>query len=328
MSIKPLINIYASGGAGINIIRYFETYRNGQESWLANVNPVYIDTSRSNLEKSLPEEQIYTIEGLDGSGKVRKENAKVISDHVLSVLLAHPASSALNVIVSSGGGGSGSVIAPSLVSELLKRNLPVIVVLVGSTDSTIELLNTIRTIKSYEAVARLREVPVISMYFENSEKTARKRVDADVHHAIGLMCAVFSGTNKELDSSDLKNWLNYKNVTSYEPALAQLEFFADKFDLRKGEAPISIVTLAVEGEVTTPGVRVEYQTVGYMDKEVMITCSDKSPFHGVIIDGAFNAIHERLDSELSLQNAAKDARMSRKSILSDSDKPSNNGIVV
>lgn len=321
------INVYAAGGAGINITKYFETYRGRSEPGLTGVNPIYLDTSRSNLVDSLPDDNIYTIEGLDGSGKVRKENVEKIAEHVLDILLKHPAND-LNIVISSGGGGSGSVIAPSLVSELLSRDVPVIVIMIGSTDSKIELVNTIRTIKSYESVAQMCKVPVVSMYFENSISTPRKSVDADIHKAITLLGALFSGKNREMDSSDLRNWLKYTKVTSYEPRLSNMEFFLGQVKLGKGESAISVATLATDDGSTSAGIPVDYQTVGHIDPKVMSNISDSSPIHAVVIDGVFNNIHSRLDADLRVLEEAKSARISKSSILTDSDKPTTRGIVV
>lgn len=322
------INVYACGGAGINIASWFESSRGRSETGLAQVNPIYIDTSRSNLKPELDEGSIYIIDGLDGSGKVRSENFEKISESVLDILLKHPAGD-LNVVLSSGSGGSGSVIAPSLVSNLLSRDIPTLVFLVGSTDSKIELVNTTRTLKSYESIAKLRKKPVVSMYFENSEKTSRKVVNTDAQQALVLLAALFSGANKELDSSDLKNWLNYSAVTTYGPRLSIMDFFLKSITLDKGLSPIAIATIAEEDANTSPGLPVEYHTVGYADKDTISKLKISPALHAVVLDGALDSTYKRLEKDLAILDEASAARNSgRNTILDSKDTSTDNGVVL
>jgi hypothetical protein len=321
------IRIYSCGGAGLNIASYFETYRNGSDPGFASIDPVYIDTSKSNLTPSLPADSVYMVEGLDGSGKVRAENHAKIAECVLDILQKHRTGD-LNIVLSSASGGSGSVIAPSLVSELLTRDVPTIAIIVGSTGSRIELENTIRTLKSYESIAQMRRTPVVGMYFENSQKTTRKSVDADIHTAIVLLAALFSGDNRELDSSDLRNWLKYTKVTSYPPRLSSLEFFTKIVNLDKSVTPISVATLGVDDGSTDVGMTVEYHCVGYSSKNTIDKIQLDTPIHAVVVDGEFTQIHKRLDKDLVTLDEVKQARIGRGSILSDKDKPTENGLVL
>lgn len=322
------INIYACGGAGINVAKFFESHRGRKEPGLASIDPIYIDTSLSNIDPILSEESTYIIEGLDGSGKIRSENYSVISESVLDILLKHPVGD-LNIVLSSGSGGSGSVIAPSLVSELLNRDKPTLVFIIGSSDSGIELNNTVRTLKSYEAIAKLRTAPVVAMYFENSEKTSRKIVNLDAQKALAILAVFFSGENTELDSSDVKNWLKYTKVTSFQPHLSMMDFSIKTLECEKGVTPIAVITLAEEDSVTTLGVPVEYQAVGYASKDIFAKLKLTPAVHAVILDGTLTSIYKRLDKDLAALNEAKAARSNIKvSILDSTDTPTSNGLVL
>jgi len=327
MTDKAKITLYAAGGCGINIASYFEQYRDKPMVDRATVQPVYIDTSRSNISRQLPEDSVYAIEGLDGSGKVRAENHVRIGECVLDILQKHRPGD-LNIVLSSASGGSGSVIAPSLVSELLNRDLPTVVIIIGSTDSRIEVENTIRTFKSYEGIAQLRRTPVVAFYHENSEATARRVVDADVHRAIVVMTSLFSGNNRELDSSDLRNWLKYTKVTSYEAHLTNIDFFIGKINLVKPNTAISVATLGEDGVDTSTGITVEYQCVGYVPQTTIDKLDFKLPMHAVVLSSVFNEVHKRLDKTLQHLDEAKQARINRSTILSDKDRPTNTGLVL
>lgn len=325
--MKAKITLYACGGAGLNIASHFENFRGSSETGLATIEPVYIDTSKSNITNKIPEDFTYHVEGLDGSGKVRAENHSQISECVLDILHKHQPTD-INIVLSSASGGSGSVIAPSLVSELLHRDVPTIVIIVGSTDSRIELVNTIRTLKSYEAIAQLRKSPVSAMYYENSPVSARKSVDTDIHTAITLLSTLFSGENRELDSSDLKNWLKYNKVTAFDSHLSFIDFYKKKIVLEKGITAITVATLAVDDGETSPGTDVEYQCVGYIKKEVLDKIGLDAPIHVAVLDGAITVVHKRLDKTLQSLDEARNARIVKTSILSEKDVPTSNGLIL
>lgn len=320
--------LFACGGCGINQASHFEQFRDKEDPGFASIDVVYLDTSKSNLFNSVVDkDKIYIVEGLDGSGKVRAENHREIGDCVLDILQTHKPGD-INFVLSSGSGGSGSVIAPSLVQELLQRNIPVIVITIGSTDSRIELENTIKTLKSYEAIAQLRKVPVNALYFENSKSMVRSEVDKNVQAAIVLLAALFSRQNKELDSSDLYNWLSYNKVTSYTPHLSYMDFFPKEVKVDKPASIISVATLTTEGEDTSTGGSVEYQCVGYIKPEVMTRMKFENPVHVAILDGVFSEIHKRLSKTLTEFDEAKKARIVKTSILSESDRPTITGLVL
>ena len=319
--------LFACGGAGINIASHFEQFRGKEDPGFAQIDVVYLDTSRSNLTKVVDTQKVYIVEGLDGSGKVRAENHREIGDCVLDILQTHKPGD-INFVLSSGSGGSGSVIAPSLVQELLQRNIPVIVITVGSTDSRIELENTIKTLKSYEAIAQLRKVPVNALYYENSKSMVRSEVDKNAQQAIVLLSALFSRQNKELDSSDLYNWLSYNKVTSYAPHLSYMDFFPKEVKVERPASVISVATLTTQGDDTSTGSNVEYQCVGYINPEVMKRMEFDNPVHIAILDGVFSEIHKRLSKTLTEFDEAKKARIVKSSILSDSDRPTITGLVL
>lgn len=319
--------LFACGGCGINIAHHFETFRNQTYPGFAELDVVYLDTSKANLGRNVDPDKIYLVDGLDGSGKVRAENHREIGECVLDILQTHKPGD-INFVLSSGSGGSGSVIAPSLVQELLQRNIPVIVITVGSTDSLIELENTIKTLKSYEAIAQMRKVPVNALYYENSKSMVRSEVDKHVQTSIVLLAALFSKQNKELDSSDLYNWLSYSKVTSYQPHLSYIEFYPKEIKVEKPVTVISVATLTTDGDDTNTGTKVEYQCVGYINKEVMTKMELVNTMHIAILDGVFSEIHKRLSKTLTEFDEEKKARISKSSILSDSDRPTTTGLVL
>jgi cell division GTPase FtsZ len=100
------VNVYAIGGCGISIVSQLENedMYSGQNGVHAPTTFYYIDTSYSNLKKMNIDDRIHVIDDLDGSGKKRDENYKIISEHIKSILMKFPPAD-LNIVVHSGGGG-------------------------------------------------------------------------------------------------------------------------------------------------------------------------------------------------------------------------------
>ena len=320
--------VYCAGGAGINAGKYFTTFRDtSPSSGFAEMQAVFIDTSVANMSDDIKETDVYLVQGLDGSGKIRAENHKEIGESIHDILLKHPPGD-LNIVLSSTSGGSGSVIAPSLASELLKRDKNVVVAAITSTDSRIEIENSVKTLKSYEAIAKMRNLPVVMMSYENSIEKSRNEVNKQVQEDIVKLAALFSRKNKELDSADLKNWLNYTKVSKHEPRLVTLEFAVGLMD--SGRAHIlTVATLAYENMNTSIGSAVDYQCVGYVLSENEGSIKLTNATHYLVVDGLVVDIYGKLSAALEKIDEANLARKRTvKSIVDDEDQVNNNGLVL
>lgn len=321
------MKIYCAGGAGCNIgASLLQATRKRDDHGFAEIETVFIDTSRSNLSPNIPASQTYLFDDLDGSGKVRASNYQVLNDHCREILLTHKPA-AVNIILSSGGGGSGSVIAPILVSELLAREEVVIIICIGSTASRIETENTLKTLRSYEVISHKRGMPVITAYRENSQERPRSYVDNEVQAMIMILAAVFSGNNRELDMSDLRNFINYNKVTSYQPKLAYLDVCNKNIAVGKGQALVTVVTLVDETASSDVGVLAEYQAVGYIPEAARETLRQELPLHVAVISGYFNSVVERLEAKIGAYEEGRKAVI-EKSIVSRDISSTDDGIVL
>jgi len=293
------MKLYACGGAGINTVKQFAPFNGQANPGFATIETVFIDTSRSNLDSSIPEQMTYLVQELDGSGKRRATNHAALSESINEILLEHRPGD-INIIVHSAGGGSGSVIGPLLTNELLGREQLVIVLAIGSTSSKIETENTKKTLQSLESISQRRSMPVCVYYRENTLEKPRGDIDRDVSTAISLMTAIFSGQNREFDTEDLRNFLNYPRVTSYPAKLSYLDLFAKDIDLdTKNEAIVSLITLS-NGEVPTEVPQhVEYQATGYLHEAAFKVVKQSMPIHTAVIAGHFSKLIGRLDKRLA-----------------------------
>ena len=215
------VRIYGAGGCGINIASVIGNRVATATS--AATSCVYVDTSKSNLNKVKDENAaVFLLEGVDGSGKVRKENYNEISDKVGELLLAHGPLD-LNLVIFSCSGGSGSVYGPLIVRELLLRGAAVIALVVGSKESAITANNTLNTLKSLENIVRKTEASLVMHYNQNPTDSPRTVVDAAVLAAVQSLLVLGSGVNDGLDSKDLINFLRFERATRVQPRLALLD---------------------------------------------------------------------------------------------------------
>lgn len=324
---KGRVVLYACGGGGINIGLRLEKYRGHQEAGFAQLETVYIDTSRSNLNRSVDQDNCYLIEGLDGSGKIRAENHQEISQRIRDILQTHKPGDVC-IVLSTAAGGSGSVIAPSLVSELLAKEVPVIAVTIGNADTRLEAENTVKTLKSYEAVAKLRKAPVVMAYVQNDDETPRSKADAYVESVIVSLCALYSRENRELDSKDLFNWLRFDRVTSFQPQLSSLTILDVGTRVSELGHIISVATVAGEGDPTKLETRPEYQCVGFLPADADVSVLKTSPLHFVTSDGILPRVVASLQKLLVEMEETRSARVAKQAILSNDDRPTENGLIL
>ena len=273
--------VLACGGTGVNIGNKLLASKTESVEGLANLDVVFIDTSRANITADIFDTgNFYHIKDndgnhLDGSGKIRKENYQEIANHAKPILTQFKPET-FNIIIHSGSGGSGATIAPTLTSLMLERGDTVVVIMVGSTTTSKEIDNTVATIKTYQTIANLRKKPVCVAYYEMDGKIGKNQVDTDIEMVVKSLCVLFSGQNHGLDSSDLKNWIDYSRVVdqaAYPPTMALLrvrEGNDSNTNIKSQGKIVSVATLIPEGgnESIGPDIRVEYQAVGKMPDSI------------------------------------------------------------
>ena len=292
MAVKGNVRMFCCGGLGINLGKSYIGTKTGEG--FANILPAFIDTSRSNLGPDVPEELTYILENTDGSGKVRKENYSQINAAVKQIVLQQRPED-FNIVVFSSSGGSGSVIGPLLVSELLERGHSVVVVTAGSSESTITANNTNNTLKSLAAIAKKIDVPIVTFYRHNGGKNTRSVVDSQLHFAISCLCYLASRQNDELDTKDVSNWLRYNNSTGIPAQLSFLDIYTDQDSITEIKDPISIASLYSDKdqphlEAPIP----EYACVGYLETQV----KDITEMHLVVSTEHLDSIYTTINKTL------------------------------
>lgn len=320
------IRVYCGGGAGIGIGKYFEAERGKANPGYATLEPAYIDTSKASTF-DVPQEHFYHVQEKDGSGGIRAENATDIMRRTKEILQKFPPLE-MNIAIGSTTGGSGSVIIPSIVSELLERGCPVIVFAIGGDDSLQYLKNTEKTLLSYEQITKTRGKPVVLQYLQNGIDGNIEQVDLKVHVAVSSLLVLFSKQNKNLDSKDLFNWLNFDRVTSYAPQIGVLNI--QQKELKDiDDNLISLVTLNGDLNNTKVKQAVEYQRVGVPLKiEDAAEHNLSYPLHFAITDGFLDGVVKRIRNQISAFGVKAEARVVRNQLSTGNENVSDNGLVL
>jgi hypothetical protein len=330
---KNTINVIGCGGVGLNIVNMLEPARNSEITGFAKYKLCYVDTSKSNMiRKKINPDDVFLFEDMDGSGKIRKENHTAIAANTKAILQKFKPTD-FNIVVHSASGGSGSVLAPSVVSELLKAGKEVIVIVVASFGSVIEVENTTKTLQTYESISELREKNVNVVYMQNSvTENNELQINSQAMHMLSLLLGLLSGEHEQLDTADLKTWLNHNKVTGnptcinnvlvgYGPELRP-QYTEDHFVI---ENPISVATLATRDMNTryshTPSIKFE----GYVpsqwstgDASGLTTIKDEA-IHFCVMEDKMESIYKHLANFLKELRAAEGSRVRRKSILGDAN---------
>jgi hypothetical protein len=313
MAVKT--RIYACGGAGVNL---------GQRVPSERAQACYIDTSASNRTEALDQELCHFIEELDGSGKNRRENYSVITKEVESILSRFQPGD-FNIVLFSAAGGSGSVIGPLILKALLEHKETAIAVVVGSDDSAISVTNTVNTLKSLESISVMLGLPAVMVYHENTSGVPRKVIDDEVEFVLQSVTELASQNNRELDTQDLTNWVQYHKVCPVRPQLSALSVFDNRQEASKQIEPISVASLYSDPDKDNPFGNPHYATVGYPREGAMDLAEQ---LHFVIniadVEETFNHLTER-QTEL---NKAYSAYRQRKAMVDADDDLTGDGMIL
>ena len=314
-----VVRVYACGGTGASIALNLDQLENTQH--IASRDIVIVDTSMSNLIGSvnavLP---TYILPDVDGSGKDRTANAKSIEKHAANIINTYPPSK-INVVISSGGGGSGSVIAPCIANELLKNNENVIVIVTGNMESEKVAMNTLRTLQSYVSISKTKCLPIA--YIPNGDYKETNQKVAFIISGIQTLC---SNKNYGIDSMDISNFINWTKVTQWNPGVALFTIHRGEIASADNEnSIISVISISREHKNHNYPFTPSYSNDGQYPKEV--AQQNVQDTHFVLSATAFVKLYNSIKSEVeTLEHKGNSARrvISEEIVL---DVPSDGGLV-
>lgn len=295
---KPVgqIRVYGCGGTGVKIASMFEPMRNQPEAGIANVQVTYVDTAFSDLQKDVKAKDCYLLRDTDGSGGLRRELSAAIIESVPELVQLHEPEE-LNIVVSSGSGGSGSVIAPSVTSELIRQGKQVIAVVVGDAHTAQWMNNTMGTIRSYNGISQVRGRTVPLAYFENTSENTEASVNIQVAQLVTGLSALWSRQNQGLDSKDLEHFLNPEKITDFPPQLAMIKLYVKEIPKAEESNVMTVVSLSKTREESRLGFVAEAHYTGISGDDLAETVRNLSPLHLCMLDQSFHELMEELTAK-------------------------------
>ena len=315
--MKGTMKLYLCGGASCNIGKTI--YNTKEAPGFANIEPCFIDTSLSNLmdmSEKIDEKDTYILEGVDGSGKWRKENASDISDNIKAALHKFPPRD-INVVMFSLSGGSGSVFGPLIVKELLDKNQTVVCVVIGSEESKISVENTVKTLQSLDHISRKQcGKPVVLSLWHNSKTTTRQANDNSIKQTITALSILASRENQELDTADVANFIGFDKVTSVKEGISLLYITSKEEEAAKVEYPITVASLFSKASSSIDGLTPEYACAGYPTSDVL----KDNDLHFIISQYDVKNIFSKLSKRLEEFNESSSARIASASLGGEADR--------
>lgn len=264
--LTPDTQTYLFGGTGMNIGQILETYK--LEDYMVKSNFSYLDTAVSNVESCVP----YLVPDTDGTGADHKKAFQVLEPHVTPFLEQFKPGK-FNILITSLTGGTGSVATQLVARALAKRKLPFVIVAVGNAITADSTKNTINCLLGLNLAAKKAGAVFPIMYFENRNEPEEGSLNTGiipvvndmVVEAVKNLYVLFSGKNKNLDSEDIINFLNYTKKSKTSPQLCDVLYAEANTERSKAYASKVISTVALLGDTTEsePSLNQAYGTVGY-----------------------------------------------------------------
>lgn len=306
--------MYFTGGTGIN---------HGMQYSPNSEAVCFIDSSSANLKRlKISEDRLYLIPGTDGAGGDQSFMMPHARKHVPLMLEKFPPGE-FNVVVTSGGGGTGSTITVCLVRELLKARANFIVVVVGNYDVTKRVRNTNNTLKNLEMIALQEENPVVVAYVSNAGGEAA--ADEEVMYILSAIDALTDQDNDRLDTKDIENFVNYHRVVAVPPQLCTLHIRDNRADAASILEPISVAGLVNDISKDVP-----YGSA-FLRKVGITRHADKIPgdqLHFVINSVGVTDIFDDLDNTLVKLNTVQSGFRQRRASFVPADLGEDNDLFV
>lgn len=291
--------MYFTGGAGLNL---GTTYSPNSES------VCFIDSSEANLKhRKIAPERMYIIPNTDGAGGDQSFMMPHARKHA-PLILEQFEPGQQNIIVTSGGGGTGPTVAASLLDNMLKNGENVIVMVVGGYDATKRVRNTTNILKNLELLSLKHQQPVVVSYISNSGGEAA--ADEEALFTLSALDALTDQENERLDTKDLENFLHFNRVCAVQPQLCTLHIRETRADAAKVLEPIMVIALLNDISLDVPYGSPFERKVGITKR------TDKLPgnqMHFIINSVGVTDIFEDLEQTLTKLNTVQSGFRQRRS---------------
>jgi len=249
--VNSELSFIACGGAGINMAMLLKT--SGLSASVTNASYIAIDASGNNRlkpELNIPLFRVPAPKGgtpdekeAQGSGKVMGANYEEAIPFVDQTLTQNRPKGVV-VVLCSGAGGSGSMLALLTVRWLKQQGFKVVVAIITDHTTQIEMDNSLKTVHSLllQTGPDLLNTAIPYMEFRNEAGKTRGQIDRNLINKISLLSLFATRDNEEQDISDLLNILDYSKSYKIPPTLSHISFY-DEPAKYKGKPPVAHLSL-------------------------------------------------------------------------------------
>lgn len=343
MDLRNIV-VHCVGGAGISIAdKNFKFLTDTDSEYKAKLIFNCIDTSESNFihTKHLKDEtklvkisNVNLSQGfLDGSGGVRGHATasivKGIQEYLDNKKYLSPKKGEIHVIIASASGGSGNMLAATLYNNLMLKEVPTLLVLIGDSSTAKTAENTRKTLLTINSMAnKFNRVTSLRYLLNNySEFPSVREAQADNDAQIGIILdflRIFNGDIKDLDYQDLVNLLNPKTA-DFDIPIGVYSFIArigvsDSTNLHQDLIPVINRTIIQNPEAYKP-LNIMHSKIGYIEnpelKENVEKIHDKSNLTLSLVVGGLQEEVNRLE-EIEV-NIKKDLERAKAAIKINND---------
>lgn len=224
------IIVHGCAGAGISISdKVYSFVESIDTSGKAEVLFNAIDTSDANFKDTKHLKDVIGLHKisnanltnniLDGSGGIRAHSSTSIikgtKEYLDKYKYLSPEKGTIHLIISSASGGSGNMIAVELLSNLMAKEIPVVLVLIGDSSTAKYAENTRKTLLTVNNISKANERIVSIRYLLNNYSSYKTVQEAQMHNDGEItmlldLLSTFNGDVKDLDFQDLFNITNPK----------------------------------------------------------------------------------------------------------------------
>lgn len=313
---KNTMIIHGAGGAGINICDKVFNMVSELGDGFANVKFNYIDTSTANIDKIEPKGQFWLVktkqhskETINGSGSERKTHVGDIMANVVEYLdnnkITKKIPGEYHLVISSGSGGSGSVLNSLIIKNLLERDIPVISVLIGDSSNGLSAINTLNTLASLNQIAKSTKKPLSIVYVNNHAMAesglhnAEKEANKVLFNTMSTLALFLSSKNEAIDGQDMASIIDQSHYKTIDitPGLYGLTIYSKKIDLPKGSVPTVGRTLTINNRDFDTGLTLLHHKRGYVTEENALDIyKEQFPLHMISYANFFSIEEKSLKS--------------------------------
>lgn len=305
-----------AGGAGLNVATHVTD--------LPNV--FCIDTCDKNVVDAHRQTKVILTKGTRGAGKNRKYILPLIRNQIADIMHSIPEAD-FYILCYSMGGGSGSTLAPLITNALADRNASFVSFVVGAQESPEVLQNNIDTMKSLEAIAVRKRLPIVVNYTPNANGVTFDQLNQGIAENIRRVVCLTNQNHRRLDVHDVSNWVRFTDKhSSLMPQVCELHIEVGRKEAEGVPEPIATASLyldeAKEIAFGDPVVR----TVGILKGDDLDVTDEQ--MHFVINSVGVIEIMKNIQDTKTEQTRKQARYIQRNPLLDSDDDIDEDGMVV